>query len=538
MKNIGMFKKHKIYLLCILCLDIILGSSVSGKPVEPLSEWDGTKPYFEPHVDPGELLKAVQLSDVEEISEMAMNQWAMYLDLNLKESHKNLGLIWKAMYRHQDDTKPSLYGSGGNCALYTGYYLAMCAYRFSAQPSEDHWNQLAETLNGIYLLTHVSPVPGVLARAIVTEKEFNDHMDFRRPKYVYRHEGKLINPLHPERSVENVFYYTKTTRDQLTGILYGLSVAWVSLQSMLKPEFKSRRQWALNIMFNITHALYQRIDSQGFQLRDHLGKSGTMAKNVSGYLTLQLTALYRRVLRDILGDAENSVYHEKQTHMRRYYEVIADRYDRQFKRILFRRFFFDWIHPLSNIHQYYAWNLRFVRAYSIFILDNNESRRLKIFQKMKEFLWEGELPFTGSKIKIHENSFFTFLYFDIWIQVWNHRNEEYASLGWTENSVHNPYRSSKYISRAIRSLKSLMVRPLRSWPSPLEGRKFSRRTVLPVHLRAPAQHFVWQMPPWETGKKGHENGLLQATGIDYLLPFWLAENQFRNWEDFWKTKAE
>jgi hypothetical protein len=46
-----------------------------------------------------------------------------------------------------------------------------------------------------------------------------------------------------------------------------------------------------------------------------------------------------------------------------------------------------------------------------------------------------------------------------------------------------------------------------------------------VHLRKPTEYFIWQKDPFGTGDgKVDTEGLNEATGLDYLLPYWMGRH--------------
>jgi len=49
--------------------------------------------------------------------------------------------------------------------------------------------------------------------------------------------------------------------------------------------------------------------------------------------------------------------------------------------------------------------------------------------------------------------------------------------------------------------------------------------VVPVHLRKPTEYFIWQKDPFETGDGAvNTEGLKEATGLDFILPYWMGRH--------------
>lgn len=161
------------------------------------------------------------------------------------------------------------FGTGADNALFTGFALAAAAFKYGVTGAAADLERISETLAGIHTLTHVSGTPGVLCRLafpldraaqIGYDPANTDPLNTwtRRAArgQVYENDGH--------------FFYTRTTRDQLAGIVFGLSVAWHVLESSgLSADLATS-----NVVGNIVSDLATRLRSTGWSLQDHTGDSG------------------------------------------------------------------------------------------------------------------------------------------------------------------------------------------------------------------------------------------------------------------------
>ena len=509
----------------------ITNDLVPDDPGEVLLAWDGKTPLA-PN-GPGNLqwLKTVPFDSVKDIKDSTLQNRANYISSNLLKYHQRFGLVWKARFRDPTDEVPLDLGPGSDSALFSGFYLAASTYRFRSSKRPEDLQTVLETLKGMYLLTHVSGTSGVLVRCVYPlEPPHNLWENRKSKKYIY-----IQNSFTPYPDYLNVpdcppvWFYAKTTRDQLTGVLFGLAVTWLELANMEvsdDAELQSTLIHAKKLIYTITKDLHTRLSDTNFTIRDQKGRSGTTAKKVDGYLRLQLLSLYRRIVIDLLEDQKNKglPLSNDLIETRR---QVRNAYDSYFKWVLTKGFVFDHLQFFNHLSQYYAWNLRITRSYSIFMCDTNYSRRAKIFFRTRRSLWESGLPFSKYPIKEHQNTFITFLYFDIWQSVWNNKQLYRNNLKLSESSdSDNPLLAEKYLERALWQLKGLSLRPLRSWATPLDHGRQDFRGILPVYLRTPTQHFIWQKPPDYLDPDRNNTGRSEATGIDFLLPYWMGKVKF------------
>jgi len=495
---------------------------------QKISSWDGKTPYIDPDLSDLSLLLEIPDDTINRISAEALFNRAGFIGRNLILTHQKNGIVWKRRF-----FDPPGFGPGGDSALFTGFYLAAATYRYAVTREGRDLNEILKTLRGLHILCHISGTPGVVARAAYTmDPPHNLWENRRKKKHVYINEANVPDILSDLGTpYPRMWFYTRTTRDQLTGLLYGLAVAWMELPKEAKQVPKNQQSnliFARDIIKDLVRVIYFRLKETRYVIRDQKGRSGTSSKHVSGYLRLQLLALFRRTLIDQLHQQKKKtgLIDLDEAHL---LNKIRKEYDHYFKWVIVQGFVFDKFNFLSHYSQYYAWNLRFARGYSIFLCDTNYSRKAEIFNKVKRSLWAANIPFTKVGIKYHKNTFFTFLYVDLLRRVWRDRKTYYRKLRLSENNKNdNPAYVMPFLEDAVWSLKSLSIRPLRSWPSPLEADPPRGKKVLPVHLRSPTQHFIWQKPPWYLRPDKQFSGRGEATGVDFLLPYWMGMARFND----------
>ena len=171
------------------------------------------------------------------------------------------------------------FGSDNDTALITGMRLAQACLG-----EAEEWADLTVAMRAVETLLKVTGTAGVLARTAFRARlawenhgwksDLSDHPGntwaTRPSMYVRRYNG------------EDWVFQTKTTRDQLTGILFGLTHA------SFRPEV--RAACAIQV-----DNLYHRMMETNWSLEDHEGRSGTSAGIVDRPQRLILRALQAKL---------------------------------------------------------------------------------------------------------------------------------------------------------------------------------------------------------------------------------------------------
>jgi hypothetical protein len=425
---------------------------------------------------------------------------AVFAEENYQAYHSVNGIIWKGIFEDTEDEHPSLYGTGGDSAIFTGFYLAAAVYRFLITGEEADLDIVFQTIRGLHILTHASGTPGVILRcafpADQTEKwRYPDAWRSRiEAGFVYESPDNISDIGDPSDYYPAFIFYTRATKDQLTGILYGLGVALAELDP---DEYKGNNNLYLKAQAvrsasrKIIDALWTRLEESRFVIKDHHNKTGSTAILVTGLLKVQLLAVYRKALEEFAEPDDDERLR------------IEKLYSNEFKAAFFLNDgnFSSLFNRSSLTGSYYSNNLRFARSFTVHLLEEDADRKEKVVEYMKKHVWQ--------YVNDHRNTHFIFLY----------------STASSDESK---------LKDGVLGLQELSLRPLRNWSSPLYDQNFYPPPlillygdvsdfVVPVHLRAPTGYFIWQKDPYKTGDSELETeGKKEATGLDFILPYWMG----------------
>ena len=462
-------------------LTLLIGCKAPKEP-GPLPPPEGDLAYLL-DADPAAVTSAQLLAKVEAA------------DVRARSYHVVEGIYWQAI-RSQSDSPPDLYGSGGDSLLFTSNYLAACAYRYGVTRNSDDLDKTIDALRGVYILTHASGTPGSLMRCAfptAAPEKFRYPLRWQRRiarDFVYDGPADLDDPFNPGQKLPQMTFYTRVTRDQLTGLVYGLSVFWeiVTPENAASAADRAKIMKAWPHVTTIVDAVYRKLRSDDWDIRDQTGRNDTNSDHVGkDLLRLSLLSLYRKTL---------LAAHRA--------ERIQGKYDDLLSVLKVLGFFpSDPFNRFSNAQQYYAWNLRFTRAAALWLNADDVDKPL-VADYIRKWMFKS--------VKNHKNAWFTFVY-----AVAN-KDREAADDG-------------------VLSLKSWSLRPVPGWPSPVADgwgdRAFKVPNVVGMvsgaaddkvlwpHLRKPTSYWTWQKGPWDAGRTHPTAGYDSGT-LDLLLPYWMA----------------
>lgn len=171
-----------------------------------------------------------------------------------------------------------LYWTDDDNALYAGIQLGAMAYRYAADPSADKLEAIRLSLRGISLLTTATRTRGVLVRRVMPSRMSSRFgLDYPLSEGNYWYDRPL-------ESRDGYTFLLKTTKDQVTGVLFGLSVCRKLLAGVDAQIDDS--------VATIIRDLYNAITERKWSLRDHNYKThGTSAHKLDAPLRLNLEAL-------------------------------------------------------------------------------------------------------------------------------------------------------------------------------------------------------------------------------------------------------
>ena len=403
--------------------------------------------------------------------------WAGELERRYVRHVEVEGIVWQPLRSSPSIADPDRYGSGGDSMLFTGVALAGWTWKHAVTGDPD---RVIEAVRGLWILTHVAG-RGVLCRAAFPSRraaEFGwpDAWADRDPGFVGETPaGSVPDPIRGGH-LPAMRWYTRATRDQLTGLVLGLSSAWVlatapttdpALSALLRPVIA---QTVTDVVLHLR--------GHGWRIRDASGRNDTSADDVDGLLHLAVLGLARAVG---MPDADRD-------------------YQREFRRFAKRAALLGAFDRYNNVEQYYAYGLRAARSYSIWLLDEDPEHEAQMvdYARTNWRRWTDQ----------HGNAWLAWLWF--------------AMAGISPDE------------EGLRALHELRLKPSRMWSSPLAGRwkppSFNAATldataawVLPVYLRKPTAYSVWQKEPWDAGDAPWDPlGLGDSTGVDFLTAYWLG----------------
>ena len=385
------------------------------------------------------------------------------------------GVIWPGMRSSEGLEFPDKYGTGGDGGIFTGFATAAFCFDYAEKGDELSKTRALASLRGLYWLTQAAG-PGVICRCAFPAED-GAAWDYPGPRWKKYPQFMKAGPSIPAPwgpAFPESFYYTRGTKDQLTGILFGLTAAWVFLED---------EQGVQETIIKIVKDIRDHLEAYNWKIRDKDGKNDTGADGVTDMIRLQLEALYRRTV---------AVAHPDQA------AAAQQKY-------------LDWFHTVSladlfnignNYQEYFAHNLRSARALSIWLLEDDPTRQNDLASWVKRAVWR----------YTHE-----------------HQNGWVAAV----MTIMNPDDIKPKIALKS-SLQSLSLKPLRMWGSPFAGQKHEPEVgdilmgcedkwVLPPHLRKPTNYWTWQKRPWDAGPGIDEKGINEETGIDFLAPYYMGK---------------
>src|SRR6266436_4013358 len=139
---------------------------------------------------------------------------ALSIDKNLLARHMPFGTILDPIFDAPDSEQIVGYTRCGDSAIWTGHYLAAEAFRYSVTHSPDALANARRAVTGIQYLVDVTG-NNVLARCLIPD----DSPYAQGIQSEEAHNGIY-------RSAPGNFWVGSTSRDQYSGVLFGLGAAY------------------------------------------------------------------------------------------------------------------------------------------------------------------------------------------------------------------------------------------------------------------------------------------------------------------------
>jgi len=463
---------------CLLILALagckICETPTFERPPETNDPWNTT---YLLDLDPS----SVTVADVHSRAVVLNEHYWQYSQVN--------GILWPAWRTDPSVDTPDRYFKGGDSGIYTGQALAAFCFEYGTTNSEAALQRVTDTLRGLYILTHATGTPGVIQRNAFPASRpedfgFPEEWGGRIEKGFVDTGPPLADPFGGPQ-IPPQTYYTRGTKDQLTGMVLGLSAVWALMDpSEVAPAHAAQATQLRVVAKQIAEDVHEHLIAYDWWIRDENGRNDTSADFVDQILRAALLGLLVNMGHDEL--------------LQEYDETLKEFID--FSNTL------AYADRFSNFSQYYAHNLRLSRALSIWLVEGAASAR---GQAMEDYYEQNVWRFT----KGHKSAWFA-----------------YARAAMVPSDA-------AAAEEGLDSLRSLSLKPIRMWSSPLHGQEQKpniveslvchRNFVLEPHLRKPEDYSTWQKQPWDTGQAvdgtGWDTlGLGDMSGLDYLLPYWLA----------------
>lgn len=385
---------------------------------------------------------------------------------------------------------PDRWERGGDNCLFTGQALAAFSLQYKVEHSDAALEAVQNSLRGLYLLSHVTSASGAIVRTIIPSSlaaQFGWPDDFSSRDPEFLGTGPALTDPFTGAPIEPHHYYSRSTKDQMTGVVIGLAAVWALTDGYeTDPAVPATHHAGLAKIRAVAKTtatdVYNHLKLYDWNIRNENGKNDTNADYVDGLLRAGLLASLVH-----MGDASLQADYDESVD--RHMDLAnVTRVGDQF----------------NNFQQYFAHNLRASRAFAVWVLEGPGSDK-------------------GEQMASYVEK-------NLWAFVRGHKNGWFAFLRTATAPADTEARDE-----GLFSLRSLSLKPIRLWSSPYFGQEQKpnlvevvlgchRNFVLDPHLRKPEDYSTWQKEPWDvgSGSKWDEEGLSDTTGLDFLLAYWLA----------------
>jgi hypothetical protein len=419
-------------------------------------------------------LLAIDAASVGSAGAAGLAEHAVELERRYVRDVEVEGVTWQPMRSSTTIDEPDSYGSGGDSLLFTGYALAAWCWKYRVTGDSE---RVVEALRGLWVLTHAAG-KGVLSRcAFPTDRAAEwgwPDAWARDAQFVGQTPAGVVEDLVRGGTLPAMTWYTRATKDQMTGLVMGLACAWDLARetSDLKLATTIRA-----VVRTIVQDVLAHLRAHGWRIRDAHGNNDTSADDVDDLLRLSLLCLARAAGLD-----------------------VEEEYQLQFGQFVGTADLMGTFDRYNNVQQYYAHTLRASRSFVLWLLDTDPIHRERVVAYASRH-WR---RWTDG----HGNAWLAWL--------------------WAVMSGETPG------GEGARALHELRLKPTRLWSSPLAGRweaptltaatlDTTSAWALPVYLRKPTAYFAWQKEPWDPGELPYDTlGLGETTGVDFLAAYWLG----------------
>jgi len=385
----------------------------------------------------------------------ASEQDAIRISLNIQQLHMPYGTIIDPIFGSTDPTSPDYstivaYTRAGDSAVWTGHYLAAEAFRYQATRAPEALENAWRAVRGIRSLLDVTG-NNVLARCLLPA-------DSIYAAAIQKEEGRhgiYYNMLEGQR----YFWIGNTSRDQYSGVMFGLSAAYEMIDD---PNMRSF------IRADVTRIL------------DYLLSRGWNVQMPDGRISTTFV---------IRPDQQLSFLQVGR-------QINPESFDFTYK--IYRTFYAAsvilpiLVDDIDDHEHYFKFNVNYINLYNLVRLEENGSAAKALYMKAYD-----ELRRTT---ELHTNAHFNML--DRVLRGANSgRDAETASMlvAWLQRTTRDLWLDERAVYAVCGDNRSCS-------PVPITDRINT--------------DFLWQRSPFLLFGGG--SGTIETSGIDYILPYWMA----------------
>ena len=380
---------------------------------------------------------------------------ALTISQNIQRLHMPYGTVLDPVFASSDPASPEYsnlvgYTRAGDSAIWTGHYLAAEAFRYKVTRSPDALANASRALQGIHSLLDITG-SDVLARCLVpTNSPYASGIQQQEAG-----NGIYYNTL----GGQSYFWIGNTSRDQYSGVVFGLSVAYdmiddANMRSLIRQDLTRILIYLLVHNWNVV--MPDGKVSTTFALRPDQQLSFLQAgRNVNPEIFGVIYAIYRSVYAPL---------------------VIVPIF----------------IDNLDDHNHYFKFNLNYINLYDLIRLEEDGSPYKALYTSAYNLL--------RGRTREHGNPHFNMI--------------DRALKG--ADSVRDSETVMLLNLWLLRQRRDYFVDLRGEFPA-----CGSDRACIPIPVNERVNtDFLWQRSPFLLFGGGA--GLVETAAIDYILPYWMA----------------
>jgi len=390
-------------------------------------------------------------------------QKASEISERIQQQHTPFKTILDPQYDAPASTILQHYARAGDSAIWTGHYLAAEAFRYKVTASNAAFENLQRTLEGLKSLVDITGT-GLLARCLFPEDwEFASAAISEECRHGIR-RGTVNG--------EKYLWVGNTSRDQYSGVLFGLGVA------------------------------YDLVDNEAFR-----SSTRTLVTQLLEFLLKHLWTVVMPddALTECPGRSISTTFIGRPEQQLNFLQIgrhiNPERFEGEYKK--FRTFFAPFtfsqlpLEALDTHGSYFKFNLAAINLYNLVRLEETRSRSLRHYRQAYGIL--------RNTVRDHGNA-----HFDMIDRALNGADpvRDQETIGLLDDWLKRPD-DDGFID---------LRQPPWNYPAcpPPDDRGCA---VVPVAERVRTD-FLWQRSPFLLFGGGA--GTIRSSGIDFILPYWMA----------------